>query len=139
MAIERESTTSTVIGDMLAAIAADSAVPDMSEEMCTEITASAPPAAAASYASRNCCGDGREVLNGTNLRSAAATSAVVTSTPSLNCFPASTTCSGTTRMPWLATSSWGRYAVESVTMATLTCAGYRLNEPGLGQLATMLT
>ncbi len=48
MAIERESTTSTAIGDMPAAIAADSAVPDMSEEMWTDTTASAPLAAAAS-------------------------------------------------------------------------------------------
>jgi len=46
--MERESTTSTGIGDWLAASAADSTVPDISEEMCTDTTALAPLAAAAS-------------------------------------------------------------------------------------------
>src|SRR5687768_15463069 len=47
------------------------------------------------------------------------------STPSLNSRPATTTCSGTTRMPRSATTEDGRYAVVSVTIATLTGAGYR--------------
>ena len=80
----------------------------MSAEMCTETTASAPSAAAFSYASRNACGDGRDVDTGRKARSAVATWAVVTSTPSLNSVPPMTTCSGTTWMWWASTSDCGR-------------------------------
>ena len=48
MPSERESTTSTGTGDWPAARCADSTVPDMSEERCTDTIASAPAAAASS-------------------------------------------------------------------------------------------
>src|SRR6476469_5494040 len=47
------------------------------------------------------------------------------STPSLNSVPPTMTCSGTTWIECASTSDPGRYAVESVTIAMLTCAGYR--------------
>ena len=48
MPSDRESTTSTGIGACSAASRADWQVPDISDEMCTDTTAEAPDAAAAS-------------------------------------------------------------------------------------------
>src|SRR6476619_6449490 len=102
----------------------------MSEDRWTATIASAPAAAASSYASRKTDGEGREVLTCRDRRSAAATSAVVTSTPSRRSTPSTTTCSGTARRPSRSTTSSGRYAVESVTTATFTSAGYRPRSAG---------
>jgi hypothetical protein len=70
----RESTTVTGTGDWAAARCAPCTVADMSAEMCTETMASAPAAASRSYASRNSAGAGRDVVTGTNRRSASARS-----------------------------------------------------------------
>ena len=95
MPSERESTTSTGIGACSAASRADWQVPDISDEMCTDTTAEALDAAAASYASRNSCGEGRDVLSGVNDCSASERDSIVTSTPSRYCRPPMTTWSGT--------------------------------------------
>ncbi len=69
-------------------------------------------------AERNANGPGREVLTGVQARSASATVAELTPDPSSYDVPPITTCSGTTLMPCSCTTSSGRYAVESVTIAT---------------------
>jgi hypothetical protein len=88
---DRESTTSTGIGDCSAAKRADWHVPDISDEMWTDTTAVAPAAAAASYASTNSCGDGRDVLSGVKDCNASERDSIVTSTPSRCCLPPTTT------------------------------------------------
>ena len=62
------------------------------------------------------------MLNGRNARSASDRLSSVTSTPSRCALPPMTTWSGTTVIGTgpARTSSAGRYAVESVTIATLT-------------------
>ena len=78
----RESTTVTGIDASRAASAAESTVPDMSPDRCTETTAVAPAAAASAYACANRSGAGRDVLTTLQSRSAAATSVGVISVPS---------------------------------------------------------
>ena len=92
----RESTTVTGTGESSAAIAAPPIVLDISPEMCTDTTASAPASAAARYASRNAAGAGRDVDTGVNERRAAATADESMSMPSACSLPPTTTCSGTT-------------------------------------------
>ena len=86
----------TGTGESSAAIAAPPIVLDMSPEMCTETTESAPASAAARYAARKAAGAGRDVDTGVNERSAAATAAGSMSMPSACSVPPTTTCSGTT-------------------------------------------
>ena len=79
---------------------------------------SAPASSSLRYASANWAGDGREVLTDDRACSARATSAGVTSEPSMPGTPLMTTVSGTTVRSYMPLSSAGRYAVESVTTAT---------------------
>ena len=114
----------TGTGDSRAAISADSWVPLISADRCTDRISVAPPAAASAYTSARYAGAGREVLTGRNSLSASATiSGVAPPGPSSYTVAPITTWSGTTTMPRAPATSGGNDAVESVTTAVPGMAG----------------
>ena len=108
MPSDPESTTRSGTGDSLAASRADSTVPDICDDRCTDTTASQPRSAAAVYACSSVAGPGRDVVTGCHERSASATMPGDAPEPSSYDVPPMTTCSGTTSMPCSRTSSAGR-------------------------------
>ncbi len=109
IAADRESITRTASGSNSAAASrAESQVPDSSADRCSDTTVLAPPSNAARYTSTNSAGVGREVVTVVRTRSAAQTSAGVTSRPSRPVRPPSCTRSGTTCTPSSSASPPGR-------------------------------
>src|SRR4029079_15898615 len=95
---------------------ADSWVPLISADRCTDRISVAPSAAAFSQTSSRYAAEGREVLTGRNSLSASATiSGVASPGPSSYTVAPITTCSGTTTIARAGATQGGNEAVESVT------------------------
>jgi hypothetical protein len=115
------STGTTGTAQSRAATWADSKVPLISPDRCTDTMASAPSATSPAYTSRKTSGAVREVLTGRNSFSATAIRAgEASSEVSSYAVAPMTTCRGTTVMPSRSASSGGRLAVESVTTTVVT-------------------